>query len=242
QRPQALLLAEQARVRLQRANYPGAEQLQRQLEQLAARATIDAENPCQRAIAQHANVSRSRLLLASGQAPQASLLLGELVTEQERRGDRLSAARLRTLWSLSLWNSGENAAAVAALQPVLQLAAQQHLKRIFLDAGDALQLLLVRVRETSAASEGDAPWPGKGSLSEGKRIEHENLDVNQELSERELQILQLIADGQMNKEIARSLTISTETVKWHIKNIYAKLKVNSRTQAMSRALEMKLLD
>jgi LuxR family maltose regulon positive regulatory protein len=82
--------------------------------------------------------------------------------------------------------------------------------------------------------------PGK-EPSEGKRIQRENLDVNLELSERE-QILQLIADGQMNKEIARSLTISTETVKWHIKNIYAKLKVNSRTQAMSRALEMKLLD
>jgi LuxR family maltose regulon positive regulatory protein len=109
---------------------------------------------------------------------QASLLLGELVTEQERRGDRLSAARLRTLWSLSLWNSGENAAAVAALQPALQLAAQQHLKRIFLDAGETLQPLLVRVRETSAASEGDALWPGKGSQSEGKRIQRENLDVN----------------------------------------------------------------
>jgi LuxR family maltose regulon positive regulatory protein len=139
-----------------------------------------------------------------------------------------------------LWNSGENAAAVAALQPVLQLAAQQHLKRIFLDAGDALQPLLVRVRETRQPAKGMTLGPG--SQSEGKRIEHENLDVNQELSERELQILQLIADGQMNKEIARSLTISTETVKWHIKNIYAKLKVNSRTQAMSRALEMKLLD
>ena len=82
----------------------------------------------------------------------------------------------------------------------------------------------------------------KRSESEGKRIQRENSDVNLDLSEREQQILQLIADGQMNKEIARSLTISTETVKWHIKNIYAKLKVNSRTQAMSRALEMKLLD
>ncbi|WP_267977393.1 response regulator transcription factor, partial [Acinetobacter baumannii] len=67
-------------------------------------------------------------------------------------------------------------------------------------------------------------------------------DIPGELSEREFQILQLIAEGQMNKEIARSLAISAETVKWHIKNIYAKLKVNSRTQAMSRALEMKLLD
>ena len=131
---------------------------------------------------------------------------------------------------------------MAALHPTLQLAAQQHLKRIFLDAGEALQLLLVHVRETSAASEEDDHLPVKRSESEGKRIQRENSDVNLDLSEREQQILQLIADGQMNKEIARSLTISTETVKWHIKNIYAKLKVNSRTQAMSRALEMKLLD
>ena len=180
---------------------------------------------------------------SSGVRPGATSqpLLGELVTEQERRGDRLSAARLRTLWSLSLWDSGEKRGCRGCIASHLQLAAQQHLKRIFLDAGEALQLLLVHARETSAASEGDDHLPVKRSESEGKRIQRENSDVNLDLSERE-QILQLIADGQMNKEIARSLTISTETVKWHIKNIYAKLKVNSRTQAMSRALEMKLLD
>ena len=54
------------------------------------------------------------------------------------------------------------------------------------------------------------------------------------LSERESQALDLIAEGQSNKEIARSLNISPETVKWHLKNIYGKLNVSNRTQAMSR--------
>lgn len=246
QRPQALLLAEQVRVRLQCADYPGAEQLQRQLEHLAANARIDAEHPCQRAIAHYAALSRSRLLLGSGQAPQATILLAERVAEQESRGDWLTAARLRTLWSVALWNSGENAAARTAVQPFLQLAEKQNLKGTLLDAGETLQALLLHINETSAASKetgaGYVHAPERGSLSAGKQLQSDNLDVNLDLSERELQILQLIADGQMNKEIARALAISTETVKWHIKNIYAKLKVNSRIQAMSRAREMKLLD
>jgi len=51
-----------------------------------------------------------------------------------------------------------------------------------------------------------------------------------------------VAQGQSNKEIARSLDISSETVKWHLKNLYAKLQVTSRIQAMSRARELSLLD
>ncbi|MCT9825495.1 LuxR C-terminal-related transcriptional regulator [Pseudomonas veronii] len=62
------------------------------------------------------------------------------------------------------------------------------------------------------------------------------------MSERESQTLLLVAQGQSNKEIARSLDISSETVKWHLKNLYAKLQVTSRIQAMSRARELSLLD
>jgi LuxR family maltose regulon positive regulatory protein len=226
-------------------NFTGAEQLQRQLEQMAASFRIDAEHPCQRAIVRYASLSRSRLLLARGQAPQACILLAEMVSDQESRGDGLSAARLRTLWSLALWNSGKTAAACTTFQPVLQLAEQQHLKGIFLEAGDALQPLLACMNESSSACKeegtGHGHWVDKSDPGGGTPFNRGGLDINGELSERELQVLHLIAEGQMNKEIARSLDISVETVKWHIKNIYAKLRVNSRTQAMSRALEMKLL-
>lgn len=61
-----MLLAEQVRVRLQRGSFTGAEQLQRQLEQMAASFRMDAEHPCQRAIVMSASLSRSRLLLATG--------------------------------------------------------------------------------------------------------------------------------------------------------------------------------
>ncbi|MCP6204883.1 hypothetical protein NL465_29715, partial [Klebsiella pneumoniae] len=77
-------------------------------------------------------------LLARGQAPQACVLLAEMVSDQESRRDRLTAARLRTLWSLALWNSGKTAAARTTFQPVVQLAEQQHLTGLFLDAGDTL--------------------------------------------------------------------------------------------------------
>lgn len=246
QRLQAMMLAEQVRVRLQRGNVTGAEQLQRQLEQMAASFRMDAEHPCQRAIVLYASLSHCRLLLATGQAPQACILLADMVSDQENRGGRLTAARLRTLWSLALWNSGKTAAARTTFQPVVQLAEQQRLKGLFLEAGDTLQPLLIGMNESSSACTEEGivhePWAGKRAPADGTPFNSGSPDIHGELSERELQVLQLIAEGQMNKEIARSLAISAETVKWHIKNIYAKLKVNSRTQAMSRALEMKLLD
>ncbi len=61
------------------------------------------------------------------------------------------------------------------------------------------------------------------------------------LSERELEILRLVADGRSNREIADELVLSVGTVKWYLNQIYSKLRVNSRTQAVARARELALL-
>ncbi|QPC83342.1 AAA family ATPase [Phototrophicus methaneseepsis] len=61
------------------------------------------------------------------------------------------------------------------------------------------------------------------------------------LSDRELEVLQLVAEGLSNREIAERLVLSTGTVKVHTRNIYGKLSVNNRTQAVMRATEMNLL-
>jgi LuxR family maltose regulon positive regulatory protein len=61
------------------------------------------------------------------------------------------------------------------------------------------------------------------------------------LSDRELEILQLVADGLKNKEIAEQLVISLNTVLYHTKNIYGKLGVNKRTLAVAKARELGLL-
>jgi LuxR family maltose regulon positive regulatory protein len=61
------------------------------------------------------------------------------------------------------------------------------------------------------------------------------------LSERELQVLHLVADGLSNQEIADALILAVGTVKAHVHNIYGKLGVHGRTQAIARARELGLL-
>ncbi|HEY4389459.1 MAG TPA: LuxR C-terminal-related transcriptional regulator [Ktedonobacteraceae bacterium] len=64
---------------------------------------------------------------------------------------------------------------------------------------------------------------------------------NDLLSERELEILRLISFGLSNQEIANQLVIAMSTVKWHVRQIFNKLGVNSRTQVLLRARELSLL-
>ena len=62
-------------------------------------------------------------------------------------------------------------------------------------------------------------------------------DSEEILSEREIEVLQIMAKGAANKEIAASLSISESTVKTHVANIYQKLEVNHRTEAVTQALQ-----
>jgi len=66
--------------------------------------------------------------------------------------------------------------------------------------------------------------------------------LTEEINERDRQILQLISQGLSNRAIARKLILATETVKWYNKQLYAKLGVNSRTQAVHRARRLGLLE
>ncbi len=71
-------------------------------------------------------------------------------------------------------------------------------------------------------------------LSGGSRTPHG--DLVEALTEREVQVLQAVADGRSNKEIAESLSISTNTVQVHLRNIFGKLGVASRTEAVASGL------
>ena len=70
---------------------------------------------------------------------------------------------------------------------------------------------------------------------------HRRHAIREPLSERELEVLVLLAAGRSNRQIASELFVALSTVKTHIKNIYGKLDVRNRTQAVLRAGELGLL-
>lgn len=194
----------------------------------------------------HRGICESRLLLAEGDALTAAKRLTSLINEQERCGEWLAATRSRIEQAVAFWRAGEEKQAIAACVPALPQAVAQKMQRTLLNGGPALLALLSRLREQphsdtaftaiiAAAQEilmpqGLSPWTPCEAVTDGLR-----------LTERERQTLQLIAEGHSNKGIARTLGISVETVKWHHKQLYEKLAVNGRIQAVNRARKLGLL-
>ncbi len=138
---------------------------------------------------------------------------------------------------------GERASALAYLESALQYAAPESYRRPFLDAPAEVQMLLPRVQAADADFVADL-------------IARSDLDVStapeappslpsdyllDPLSERELEVLGLIAAGLSNREIAERLFITVGTVKRHAHNLYGKLRVNNRTQAVAQARELGML-
>lgn len=103
------------------------------------------------------------------------------------------------------------------------------------------------VRNIEAVSRGESlldPGISRRILNEFSSFGKEKREETyfEKLTQREMQILKLIADGMANKEIARQLLVSEKTVKNHITNIYQKMHVNARTQAVVQAVKLKLLE
>lgn len=98
----------------------------------------------------------------------------------------------------------------------------------------------------SRAANGDDP-PTSSPLVSVRRLMREDVDVTTlppafPLTSREAQVLRHIALGLSNKEIARSLTISVETVKEHVQNVLRKISANDRTDAAVRAVKSGIVD
>ncbi len=178
----------------------------------------------------------ARVLIAQGQAARAITLLEPLIQSMNEAGKIDHLIESLTLKAVACVAQGLTAQAEANLIRALTLAESSNYVRTFLDAGTPLQTLLraiaprARYAQQLLASSGvDASTP----LPQSALIEP--------LSDRELAVLRLIADGLSNAEIAAHLVIATSTIKTHINNLYGKLNVRSRTQAVARARELQLI-
>ncbi|BFM17905.1 LuxR C-terminal-related transcriptional regulator [Maricurvus nonylphenolicus] len=178
---------------------------------------------------------------------EAIIFLESLIDELTSIGNHYATNEVRLLLSLSLDSLGKQQQAMNILGDCLEQASLLGLQRSFLDEGLPLYNLLIVYKH----QEGSNPYLDKLLALFHSELGQDDTDdstptiptVTEEtdLSQRERDVLVLIEKGCANKEIARLLEISLGTVKWHVKNIYKKLRVSSRTQAINEAKNAKLI-
>ncbi len=188
----------------------------------------------------------ARILIAQGQLDEAIKLLKHVLKAAETGGRTSKVIEIKILQALTYQAGGEMERALSALEGALTLAEPEGFIRIFVDEGRPMAHLL-----HEALSRGIAPdyvrcllaaFPTDEPAQAGTRTSSSDQSkLVEPLSQRELEVLQLIAEGLTNREIAERLFLSLNTVKVHTRNIYGKLNVRSRTQAIARSQELGLL-
>jgi LuxR family transcriptional regulator, maltose regulon positive regulatory protein len=189
-----------------------------------------------------AQLAIARVLILKGDGAsfkQARLLLERLLQSAQEEGRLGVQIEALALQALGHERQGERPQALIALEHALRLAQPEGYVRLFADLGLPLARLLQAARARAvlpdyvarllAAFSHDLPSPALETLPEP-------------LTAREQEILEMLAAGLTNRQIADQLVISPQTVKKHTGNIYGKLGVNNRTGAVARAREVGLLE
>jgi LuxR family maltose regulon positive regulatory protein len=201
----------------------------------------------------------ARWLIATGKAKPALPLLDRLLDAAEKVLRVRSALEILIIQALAHQKLGNQPEALKPLEKALALAQPESYVRMFVDEGEPLAELLlellkqkgkrwesekpellqyvVRLKEVFGPS-GPVPTV-KTSAPGGEPLPW--WYVEDPLSDRELEVLQHVARGLSNQEIADKLFLSAGTVKRHMSNIYQKLDVHSRTQAIERARTLQIM-
>jgi LuxR family transcriptional regulator, maltose regulon positive regulatory protein len=192
------------------------------------------------------------VLLARGQALQAHECLTAFLNASRASVPASEVLRALLLDALALDAFDPSEAALAVLEEAMALAEPQGCVRAFVDLGGPMQRLLTKVtqgtrpRYTAMLLEAiqtqlAAAAPAAPPTEAAEQPPGSSRAMADTLSKRELQILALICKGLSNQEIGQQIFLSLSTVKWHNQNIFDKLDVQRRTEAVARARELKLL-
>lgn len=192
-----------------------------------------------------------RYLIASDRPQAASAWLTKLMHQAQASGNRLFGVELAALLALAHAREGGESRTLRSVREMLLLGESCGAVRCIVDEGNEIIVLIRRYAEQrleSVAGAVSSPTQDYIQLllgtQKGASVERPcrgtgwRAPVTQPgavLTTREQEILQMIARGMGNRSISQHLILSEGTVKWHVKNIFSKLTVNSRTQAVAKA-------
>jgi LuxR family maltose regulon positive regulatory protein len=202
----------------------------------------------------HTNLARVMLAQAR-QAPgmagldEARALLERLQAAAEKTGWIQEEIKILVLQALASHAGGEETEALARLERALTLAEPGGFVRVFIDEGEEMGAMikdcrarLGKNRPTLAtyANRLLEHFQGKQAAPASPTLGDQQAILEEALTDRELEVLRLLATSMTTTEIARKLYVAPSTVRTHIKNIYSKLAVSRRMEAVQRAKELGL--
>lgn len=198
---------------------------------------------------EYAHIGAARVLIAEGQ-PKRAIAVLERIAERQRRDERLRGLlQVRALVAIAAHAAGETLQALAATVDLIALALPQNAVRSLVDEGEPLKAALEfargRIPAWSRPSE-TAVFVDRilGELARGgpdrRGAAIPGMSGRRQLSSREMEVASYLVRAYSNRQLARSLAMAPDTVKWHLKNIFGKLGVSNRTEAALKLKEIGL--
>jgi ATP/maltotriose-dependent transcriptional regulator MalT len=242
------LAARLGNVRAERAIVAVTADLHLRQGNITAAANLFETSTAPQALREHERLTRIRLLLAQNQPRAVQSLLQDLARTVEQEGRVARLITIYLLQALAEHALEDQQAALTLMEKAVRLAAPDNYQRLFLDEGSQVGVLLHPLRHiapnfvtrtlramtsTATSPESKAESPPPVSELDEKLLEP--------LSEREREVLRLVAEGLSNEAVGAKLFISVGTVKWYLNGIYHKLDVRNRTEAVARARHHHLL-
>ncbi len=181
-------------------------------------------------------LARSRL--RSGDAERAAALLQKHCARCREEGRIRSFVSHSILLATAHWAQGERGDAVATFEQALAPSLFEGIKRPFIDEGEALAQVIGNLTDASERQRGNRirdRFLAELALEIGELGKRSQTDSD-ELTGREREVLRHLIQGRSNREIAEAMPVSINTVKFHLKNIFEKLGVSTRKDAVSASL------
>ena len=242
----AVFLMERTRILLADGNISEANALLPAFEELHAR--HPAGSSCSSvAIRTWSMVSKGLIETASGNLKDAAISLGGAFDVLLAAGDRLAALRVGIDLAVLHSRLGSSTKAYDLLGQLMSWGAHANMSSFVLDHDPRIVPILSQARDVGVFDEDRGALKFVNGLLERlrKRARETGKPAvarpRDELTARERSIVEFIARGRSNKEIARELGVAPETIKTHLKRIFQKLSAESRTQAVVRAQSLGVL-
>ena len=191
-------------------------------------------------------ITLARILIAMGRFDEAIKLLKGLAKSANENMRITSLLEILILQSLAFKSVGDSQQSKKLIKEALYIAESRGFIRIFIDEGQPVAHLLYETLESGFESDYIQKLLSAFAIKES--VEDipavalgDQSDLIEPLSDREIEVLRLVAKGLPNKVIAERLYLSIHTIKTHTRNIYGKLGVNNRTQAVNKARTLGVL-